>query len=283
MAMIFPGMDPYLEDPLVWHGFHQCMAVYLADHLQPQIRPRYVARIGTRTFVQTLAEFDDRLPDVPVVRRRPPARGGRSMADAPALRFVHVPDLEITENYVEILDRESGLTVVTVIEILSPTNKYAGAGRDSYLAKQAEVRRSTAGLVEIDLLRTGPSAVAVPEFIARAEGDYDYLVSVNRAGGLRQDFEIYPIGLRDRLPVIGIPLAKGDADARLDLQAVVAHTYDAGYYGETLPYDRPCRPPLDPEDQAWADELIRAAGLRNGGAAAANNDGANGPAPGDAP
>ena len=32
--MIFPGMDPYLEDPRVWPGVHSRMVVYIADHLQ---------------------------------------------------------------------------------------------------------------------------------------------------------------------------------------------------------------------------------------------------------
>ena len=37
--------------------------------------------------------------------------------------------------------------------------------------------------------------------------------------------------------------------------------WEAGAYDAIVRYDLPCRPPLDPEDQAWADELIRAAGV----------------------
>ena len=50
------------------------------------------------------------------------------------------------------------------------------------------MRQSTAHLVEIDLLRTGPHVVAVPEWAARAHGPYDYLVCVNQAVGLRDRF-----------------------------------------------------------------------------------------------
>ena len=150
---------------------------------------------------------------------------------------------------------------MTVIEVVSPTNKYAGMGRKTYVDKQDKVLGSTAHLVEIDLLRYGPSVVAVPEVVARAEGDYDYLISVNRAAATREDFEIYQVGLRDRLPVIGIPLADGVADARLDLQAVMERTWETGAYDGIVRYDLPCRPPLGPEDQAWADGLIRAAGV----------------------
>ncbi len=67
------------------------------------------------------------------------------------------------ELYIEILDRESGMRVVTVIELVSPSNKYAGPGRDKYVAKQQEVLQSDSNLVEIDLLRFGPHVLAVPE------------------------------------------------------------------------------------------------------------------------
>jgi hypothetical protein len=70
---------------------------------------------------------------------------------------------------------------------------------------------------------------------------------------------VYPRQLRQRLPRIGVPLADGDPDAVLDVQAVLAQTYEAGSYRERLRYDRPCVPSLPAEDQAWADELIRTA------------------------
>ena len=49
------------------------------------------------------------------------------------------------ESYVEILDRQSGQRVVTVVEVLSPTNKFPGPGQASYLAKQREVGRDAVG------------------------------------------------------------------------------------------------------------------------------------------
>jgi hypothetical protein len=163
------------------------------------------------------------------------------------------------ESYLEILDRHSGQRVVAVLEVLSPTNKYAGPGRDSYLTKQSEVLASQAHLIELDLLRRGPHTVAVPEWLARQHATYDYLICVNRAEGSRDRFRLYPRQLRQRLPRIRVPLADGDPDVVLDVQAVLAQTYEAGSYRERLRYDSPCIPSLSAEDQAWADELIRAA------------------------
>jgi hypothetical protein len=88
----------------------------------------------------------------------------------------------------------------------------------------------------------------------------DYLVCVNRAEGLRDRFSLYPRQLRERLPRIRLPLAAPDPDIVLDIQAVLARTYDAGGYAERLNYAAPCIPPLAPEDQAWADTMILHAG-----------------------
>jgi len=46
MSSPFPGMDPYLEEPARWPDVHQRLITYIADALQPQVRPRYYARIG---------------------------------------------------------------------------------------------------------------------------------------------------------------------------------------------------------------------------------------------
>ena len=252
--MIFPGMNPYLEDPQLWPGVHGALIVYLRDQLQPLLRPRYIAAIEERVFV----EGPDRqiIPDVWVKRTQNPEEGGKlAVAEVDEPVVVQVPDLEIHESYIEILDRHSGQSVVTVIEVVSPANKFPGPGRDSYLAKQGEVRSSTAHLVEIDLLRTGRHVLAVPEWVARGRGPYDYLVCCNRAGGLRDLFDLYPRRLRERLPRIRIPLAGDDPDVPLDIQAALTRVYDAGSYRDRINYDSPSQPPLESDDQSWANQL----------------------------
>ena len=64
----------------------------------------------------------------------------------------------------------------------------------------------------------------------------------------------------NKLPRILVPLAGDDPDVRLEIQAVLNQTYDAGSFRDRIDYRKPCTPPLPPEDQAWADELIRQAG-----------------------
>ena len=79
-------------------------------------------------------------------------------------------------------------------------------------------------LVEIDLLRYGHHVVSVAEWAARDCGAYDYLVCVNRARGRRDEFELYLRRLPERLPRIRVPLAEGDPDVILDVQAVLAES-----------------------------------------------------------
>jgi Protein of unknown function (DUF4058) len=52
LAMIFPGMDPYLEEPLLWPDVHASFIVYLREHLRPLLRPRYVIAVKSRVFVE---------------------------------------------------------------------------------------------------------------------------------------------------------------------------------------------------------------------------------------
>src|SRR5262249_40379790 len=144
--------------------------------------------------------------------------------------------------FLEIRDRKSR-ELITVIELLSPANKRPGPHREQYLSKRGQVLASPAHLVEIDLLRGG---LAMPGADRPA---CDYAVMVSRAPE-RPSAEFWPVGLRDRLPVIPIPLRTGDPDAQLDLQELLDRIHDTGgyaYYIEGQP-----DPPLRPDQAAWA-------------------------------
>jgi hypothetical protein len=145
------------------------------------------------------------------------------------------------------------------VEVLSPSNKYAGPGRELYRQKQRDLAAGTVSLVEIDLLRAGPHVLQLP--LARYPPDYrtPYKVCVHR--GWKATAEIYRVPLREPLPAIRVPLRPTDADAPLDLQALITQVYRHGRYDD-IDYTVPPVPPLDPDDAAWADELLRAAGKR---------------------
>jgi hypothetical protein len=163
---------------------------------------------------------------------------------------VLLPEQDVEQvPFLEVRDRQ-GRELVTVIELLSPSNKRSGDDREQYLAKRRELLRSPAHLVEIDLLR---GWAPMPQE-GRPECDYSVLVS---RAEKRPAADFWPIRLRDPLPVIPIPLRPPDAAARVDLQEVLHRAYDGPGY-EHFIYSTDPEPPLIPDDAAWARQLATA-------------------------
>jgi hypothetical protein len=138
--------------------------------------------------------------------------------------------------------------VITVIELLSPANKAAGPDHEQYLAKRGEILGSMTHLVEVDLRRGGlrPPLENLPSC--------DYCVMVSRYAE-RPTVGFWPIGLRDPLPKIPIPLADPGELVPLDLQEALHRAYDAAHYGKYIYHDLP-QPPLSAEDTAWARQFV---------------------------
>jgi hypothetical protein len=166
-----------------------------------------------------------------------------------------------TETFLEIIDRESGNRVVTVIEFLSPSNKSPGPNRAQYLRKQREVCSSDANLVEIDLNLFGTHTLAFELEHLKATLRTAYMSCVRRATR-RGIAEVYPMPLWARLPILKVPLRPDDADVLLDVQALVEQCYRNGAYEGTLNYAVEPDPVLFGADKDWADAWLREKGLR---------------------
>jgi hypothetical protein len=251
MNMPFPGMDPYLEHPVLWESVHHRLITALANQLQPRLDPRYVASIEERVFIEGPQR---RIPDIWVQKTRD-AKGPIAVAepDGDTAVVLEVEDLEIHEARIEILDLYNDMKLVALIEVVSPTNKAAGPGRKSYRKKQVETLARDCHLVEIDLLRRGRHVLSIPEWRARALQPYAYLICVNRWPD-RKRFEMYARRLHEKLPRIKIPLAESDPDVPLDIQGALEQVYYEGRYMWRVRYDEPCEPPLESAEQQWADE-----------------------------
>jgi hypothetical protein len=262
MKSPFPGMDPYLEQ--YWRDVHHRLITYACDQLQSALPRDLIARVEERVFVES-EEDEHRViyPDVHVVKQ-PPPRGGAATAESDVVAteplVLSLADEPISQGYVEIIDVGSGDRVVTVIEFLSPSNKISGAGRDLYLEKQHEVLAARASLVEIDLTRAGRRVLSVPQERFPPSYRTTYQVCVRRGWKLPAA-EVYRAPLQERLPVIRVPLRETDRDVPLDLQALIDQCYRNGRY-DGLNYRDKLDPPLDPEDAAWADQLLRSQGRR---------------------
>jgi hypothetical protein len=262
MPSPFPGMDPFVEGP-VWEDFHTRFMSALGDFLVPLVRPRYVVRIEERAYLEHSPERAAKWirPDVAIAERpterQPQERSGGTgtavaVAAVPVVMTLPMPEYE-REHFLTIRERES-MEVVTVIEVLSPTNKRPGSdGRREYLGKRETVLLGPAHLVELDLLRGGerlPTVEPLPPA--------DYYAFVSRKPR-RPEADVYRWSLRQRLPVINVPLAGNDPDVPLDLQAAFTTVYDRAGYDYSLDYRHPVEPPLSEGDAAWVQECLAAA------------------------
>ena len=150
MPSPFPGMDPYLESPNVWPDAHHELISSIRELLNKKLRPRYVARVEDRVYMVPEDDPEEELWNVPDVKveSRPvprhlwsmPTNGTLAIAEPVVIR----ENGPIREGRIEIQEVASR-KVVTVIELLSPSNKVNGAaGRKRFLQKRDEVLSSTA-------------------------------------------------------------------------------------------------------------------------------------------
>jgi hypothetical protein len=167
---------------------------------------------------------------------------------APAFGHIQPGVDTIHEPFIEIRDRETR-EVITVIELLSPTNKTPGSDREQYIGKRKAILSSNTHLIEIDLLRGG-QRMPVEDLPAS-----DYVVMVSRSYD-RPRVELWPFSLRDPLPLIPVPLRLGRTDATLDLGPLLGDQWDAAGY-EDYVYRTSPQPPLTATDAEWASGLVR--------------------------
>jgi hypothetical protein len=164
---------------------------------------------------------------------------------------VEVPvEVQVEEWYLEVRAVKTG-RLVTVIEVLSPTNKAAGDGRKEYLRKRKRILKTRTSLVEIDLLRGGrPMPVMSGQPV---EGAYRILVS---RGASRPRAKLYAFGVRQPIPPIPIPLLPKDPEPSLDLNAVLHALYERARFDLRLDYTKPPVPSLGEEDADWARGIL---------------------------
>jgi hypothetical protein len=260
MPSPFPGMDPYLEQPVFWPSFHSKFVVAMADAIEAQLDSAYYVEVETRSYL------DDEgtgllvgIPDVGVLLsatnapdRLPDSSNAIALANPVTsirLQTVTLPmPQEVRERYLEIREVDSG-SVITAIELLSPKNKRVGDGRKSYESKRALILGSLTHLVEIDLLRSGQS---MPMQNVQLFSDYQILLSRSPQ---RPQADLYSFSIRDSLPTIPVPLK--ETALAIDLQAVFDGVYKRSRYQTRIDYHQPVPlPKLQADDQLWVEQQI---------------------------
>ena len=129
MSSPFPGMEPYLERTTLWPVVHALLISGAATRLGPRVAPNYYVAVEERTYIASAdpQSFLGR-PDVVLVGPQrapgialPSGNSGPAVLERPLTLALPMPD-QVIERYLEIRDSATH-QVVTVIEVLSPSNK----------------------------------------------------------------------------------------------------------------------------------------------------------------
>jgi len=227
MPSPFPGMDPYLEEEKLWPAFQHQLVSCLYQILLPGLIDRYRARVGQRHYATEQALFTS------VVRE------------------------EHVEEFIEIRQRSDG-RLVTLVDLVSPTNKTTSCGRQAYLKKRNESKAAGTSLVEIDLVLQGQPML---DYSRDGLPDWDYAVTVTRSTQPER-YEIYTATLQKRLPRFRLPLAADDRDTVLDMHAAFTRCYDQGNFAAKIDYRRDPPTKLAEENRKWVSELLKQQKLR---------------------
>jgi hypothetical protein len=253
MPSPFPGMDPFIQLH-EWGDFHANFITEIQAQLAPRLAPRYYIRVERRVYFERsvpdereIAKQPQRVPDVAILKTGESElhKSSAGTATLAMPRECVVPAGEEHREYFLLIRGTESHEVVTVLELLSPTNKRPGAdGRNIYLEKRQQILDGLSHFVELDLLRGGhrlPVQTKSP-----LGNDYYALVSRRQR---RPRADIYQWSLRESMPSISIPLEKGDPDVALDLQATFSATYERVRYDLSINYLAPLVPPPSEEEQ----------------------------------
>lgn len=259
MPSPFPGMDPYLEKLDLWPDVHNSLITALRNHLAPKLRPKYYLAIEERLY---LAETEPLAllgrADVALIRSpqtRPLGEPSSAPVTPPQPVAVELPmPDQVRETYLEV--RQAPDKVITVIEILSPTNKRPGTGRNLYLQKRLNLIGTSTHLVEVDLLRAWEP---MPMWGTTPPTHYRILISRSER---RPMADLLPFNLQSSIPSFGLPLLTGDNEPVVDFGVLLQDLYDQAGYDLRLDYNRPPDPPLSLADESWADTILKEAKLR---------------------
>ena len=86
----------------------------------------------------------------------------------------------------------------------------------------------------------------------RVASDHRILVSASRS---RSRALLFPLTVRDPIPVVPLSLVPEDAEPPMDLGTILHAVLERARFDLRLRYNQPSMPPLRDEDVAWAGTI----------------------------
>ncbi len=254
MPSPFPGVDPYIESSGIWGDFHGAMLSAMRADLNANLPRGYAASIELYVWA---GEMESRRrsaiakPDVRIRQEEEIDAGGAATATIAAPTTIFLPrHVHKRRKYLKIVDIHSK-QIVTIIELLSESNKKIGDDRTHYLQKRDGYLANGLNFVEIDLLRAGRR----PAMGKSQLNSTDLYVLDSRSWNY-PEAGIWTFGVRDPLPDIPVPVTEEVGDTKLHLRLCMDRSYDEGRYSTSLPYDEPLKPRPHSRDRDWIRTVL---------------------------
>jgi hypothetical protein len=255
----YKGVNPHLQSWLQtpgtqfvsskWPGFHTNHIGHIADFLNVNLPSNYVAH--TEQSLQIRAEdfgtgeeaYSQRVPDVGIYQSGTSA-GTAIRQQAP--RVIPLEEtLDLTEDFVPAViirqvpgDEPLG-TVITRIELLSPSNLPGHTGYTTYRIGRADTLHAGVPLVEVDYIHElRPPMLKVPRY-PRHPNSYPYNIYVSdpRPSIQKGHFMPYGFDVDEPFSHVRIPLA-GDEFIEFDFGVAYHHTFERGRWGTYVDYEQ---------------------------------------------
>ena len=141
--------------------------------------------------------------------------------------------------------------LVTVVEVLSPTNKQPGEGRRRDIRQREAIVAGLVNLVEIALLRGWEP---MPLETTPPVSDYRILVcqSWQRPSAL-----LYPFSVQQPIPTFILPLLPEEEPLQVDLGPIINAMHHTARYGQVARYhEPPPEPGFAPGVAEWVGEQV---------------------------
>ncbi len=260
MPSPFPGMDPYIEKPSLWQDFHNDLASEIKRRITANLSEEYFVRLTPRVTYEGVEISAPRTmyPDTAVVKEQlAEYRVAAPILLLPPIESENIEPADFKQQSLEIRTADEE-RIVTVIELLSRVNKRPShEAYRAYREKRRQLLNSDTNLLEIDLLRGGERIE-----LADPLPDAPYFIFLSRSKKYPR-VGVWPLSLREPIPLLPVPLLEPDPDVPLDLNSSIQTIYNVSRYQRSIDYHKPPPAPrFTDADAAWLDEFLRAKGLR---------------------
>ena len=234
-----------------WLSFHADHTTYITQFLNAKLPAKYIAR--TEESLQIKVQDDlfspprvsSPEPDITIFQRSSTQASriaGGTAASPVALAIDET--LDLTEDFLrgvvicEVSPDDRCGRVVTLIELLSPTNKPGHAGYDAYRRNRNTALYRHVPLVEVDYLHELPPPVLNYPIYPSDPKSRPYNILVSDPRPSVKEGQAYGFHVDQSFPLVKIPLA-GDETLDFDFGAVYQHTFTRGRWGYNLDYTAP--------------------------------------------